>query len=57
MLELAHGHAPFARFEPMKVLQMILRAEPPTLEGEASDNKSFSKAMREVREAGNEERI
>lgn len=46
ILELAHGHAPFARFPPMKVLLMTLQNPPPTLE--EADNKTFSKALREL---------
>ena len=47
MLELAHGHAPFAKYPPMKVLLMTLQNEPPKLE-ESYGKRHFSKAMREV---------
>jgi len=46
ILELAHGHAPFARFPPMKVLMMTLQNPPPTLQ--EAENKTFSKALREL---------
>ncbi len=41
ILELAHGHAPFARFPPMKVLLMTIQNPPPSLESDAK--KHFSK--------------
>ncbi|PSC70697.1 serine threonine-kinase 4-like isoform X1 [Micractinium conductrix] len=47
LLELAHGHAPFARLPPMKVLLMTIQNPPPTLDTESS-KKHFSKAMREL---------
>ncbi|KAK9817257.1 hypothetical protein WJX72_011944 [[Myrmecia] bisecta] len=47
ILELAHGHAPFARFPPMKVLLMTIQNPPPTLESD-SGKKHFSKAMRDI---------
>ncbi|QDZ25714.1 serine/threonine-protein kinase [Chloropicon primus] len=47
MLEMAHGHAPFAKYPPMKVLLMTLQNEPPKLE-ESYKQRHFSKAMREV---------
>ncbi|KAI7839495.1 hypothetical protein COHA_006762 [Chlorella ohadii] len=47
LLELAHGHAPFARLPPMKVLLMTIQNPPPTLDSETS-KKHFSKAMREL---------
>ena len=43
ILELAHGHAPFARLPPMKVLLMTIQSPPPTLESD-SGKKHFSKA-------------
>jgi len=45
ILELAHGHAPFARFPPMKVLLMTIQNPPPTLDSASeSAKKHFSKA-------------
>jgi serine/threonine protein kinase len=41
LLELAHGHAPFAKFAPMKVLLMTLQNPAPTLEDKGG--KHFSK--------------
>ena len=44
ILELAHGHAPFARFPPMKVLLMTIQNPPPTLDSASeSAKKHFSK--------------
>ncbi len=42
ILEMAHGHAPFARYPPMKVLLMTIQNPPPQLE---SDKKHFSKVQ------------
>lgn len=47
ILELAHGHAPFAKLPPMKVLLMTIQNPPPTLETD-SGKKHFSKAMRDI---------
>lgn len=48
LLELAHGHAPFAKFPPMKVLMMTLNNPPPTLDQSSDSKKHFSKAMRDI---------
>ena len=42
MLEMANGHAPFAKFPPMKVLLMTLQNPPPSLE-DNSGQRHFSK--------------
>eukprot|EP00899_Mesostigma_viride_P015543 jgi/Mesvir1/23990/Mv10747-RA.2 len=47
-LELAHGHAPFSKYPPMKVLLMTLQNAPPSLDMEPGDKDRFSKAFREV---------
>lgn len=47
ILELAHGHAPFAKLPPMKVLLMTIQNPPPTLESD-SGKKHFSKSMRDI---------
>ncbi len=44
ILELAHGHAPFAKLPPMKVLLMTIQNPPPTLESD-SGKKHFSKVL------------
>ncbi|KAL1215361.1 Serine/threonine-protein kinase BLUS1 [Cardamine amara subsp. amara] len=45
-LELAHGHAPFSKFPPMKVLLMTLQNAPPRLDHER--DKKFSKSFKEL---------
>nr|XP_048317962.1 STE20/SPS1-related proline-alanine-rich protein kinase isoform X2 [Ziziphus jujuba var. spinosa] len=45
-LELAHGHAPFSKYPPMKVLLMTLQNAPPGLDYE-SDRK-FSKSFKQM---------
>eukprot|EP00775_Hariotina_reticulata_P002777 gene2777-3070_t len=47
MLELANGHAPFAKFPPMKVLLMTLQNPPPQLD-DKQGRKHFSKSMRNL---------
>ncbi|KAF3777500.1 Serine/threonine-protein kinase [Nymphaea thermarum] len=42
-LELAHGHAPFSKYPPMKVLLMTLQNAPPGLDYER--DKKFSKVL------------
>ncbi|KAJ8560637.1 hypothetical protein K7X08_022497 [Anisodus acutangulus] len=45
-LELAHGHAPFSRYPPMKVLLMTLKNDPPRLDSER--DRKFSKSFRQM---------
>ncbi|XP_061363197.1 serine/threonine-protein kinase BLUS1 [Gastrolobium bilobum] len=45
-LELAHGHAPFSKYPPMKVLLMTLQNAPPGLDYER--DKRFSKTFKEL---------
>ncbi|XP_010427820.1 PREDICTED: serine/threonine-protein kinase BLUS1 [Camelina sativa] len=45
-LELAHGHAPFSKYPPKKVLLMTLQNAPPRLDYER--DKKFSKSFREL---------
>ncbi|KAI8876354.1 kinase-like protein [Backusella circina FSU 941] len=46
-LELATGHAPFAKYPPMKVLMMTLSNAPPTLDRENCKHK-YSKIFKEM---------
>ncbi|KAI8986477.1 kinase-like domain-containing protein [Pilobolus umbonatus] len=46
-IELATGHAPFAKHPPLKVLMMTLSNDPPTLSRETTKNK-FSKVFKEM---------
>ncbi|CAI5483236.1 unnamed protein product [Closterium sp. Yama58-4] len=45
-LELAHGHAPFSKYPPMKVLLMTLQGAPPGLDLER--DRRFSKSFKEI---------
>ncbi|XP_072999419.1 uncharacterized protein [Typha latifolia] len=45
-LELAHGHAPFSKYPPMKVLLMTLQNAPPGLDYER--DKRFSKSFKDM---------
>lgn len=46
-IELATGHAPFAKFPPLKVLMMTLSNDPPTLDRESTIHK-YSKSFKEM---------
>ena len=46
-IELANGHAPYAKFPPLKVLMLTLQNDPPTLDRE-TDNSRFSRAFKEM---------
>ncbi|KAK7269031.1 hypothetical protein RIF29_21746 [Crotalaria pallida] len=45
-LELAHGHAPFSKYPPMKVLLMTIQNAPPGLDYDR--DRKFSKSFKEV---------
>ncbi|XAR55184.1 Non-specific serine/threonine protein kinase [Bertholletia excelsa] len=45
-LELAHGHAPFSKYPPMKVLLMTIQHAPPGLDYDR--DKKFSKSFKEM---------
>lgn len=49
-LELANGHAPYAKYPPMKVLMLTLQNQPPTLDREATLHK-YSKAFKDMIDA------
>ncbi|KAJ3318932.1 hypothetical protein HDV06_006921 [Boothiomyces sp. JEL0866] len=46
-LELANGHAPYAKFPPMKVLMLTLQNSPPTLDREKTFHK-YSKSFKDM---------
>lgn len=46
-IELATGHAPFAKYPPLKVLMMTLSNDPPTLDREGIIHK-YSKSFKEM---------
>jgi serine/threonine protein kinase len=46
-LELATGHAPYAKFPPMKVLMLTLQNPPPSLDRDRTLNK-YSKSFKEM---------
>lgn len=46
-LELAYGHAPFAKYPPMKVIYLTLSSAPPTLDRKRSKHK-YSRTFKEM---------
>lgn len=46
-LELATGHAPFAKYPPLKVLMLTLQNSPPTLDRDSAKHK-FSKVFKDM---------
>ncbi|KAF9965507.1 hypothetical protein BGZ70_004703 [Mortierella alpina] len=46
-IELATGHAPFAKYPPIKVLMLTLSNDPPTLDRESTRHR-YSKALKEM---------
>eukprot|EP00668_Euglena_longa_P040472 GGOE01053293.1.p1 GENE.GGOE01053293.1~~GGOE01053293.1.p1 ORF type:complete len:497 (+),score=119.78 GGOE01053293.1:156-1493(+) len=49
-LELANGHAPFAKFPPMKVLLMTLQNEPPSVDSTSSEGGKKSRYSSKFKE-------
>lgn len=46
-LELAYGHAPYAKFPPMKVIYLTLSGKPPTLDRKVASHK-YSRVFKEM---------
>jgi serine/threonine protein kinase len=46
-IELATGHAPYAKLPPLKVLMMTLSNDPPTIDREATEYK-YSKLFKDM---------
>ncbi|CAG8434122.1 4733_t:CDS:10 [Ambispora gerdemannii] len=46
-IELATGHAPFAKYPPLKVLMLTIQSDPPTLNREKTKHK-YSKSLKEM---------
>ncbi|CAG8705140.1 7555_t:CDS:10 [Acaulospora morrowiae] len=46
-LELATGHAPFAKFPPLKVIMITIQNEPPTLDRDATKHK-YAQSFKEM---------
>lgn len=46
-LELAYGHAPYAKFPPMKVIYLTISGKPPTLDKKQSPRK-YSRMMKDM---------